>query len=102
MAVRLKFLRAGSTRKAAAIEPFSSAVRRALHEIMRRREIIWRHIERTECRHDVHVDLVGKPLEITDELPFDQQGDCVQGPADRSFRRLFQGASISRWKHDEP
>jgi hypothetical protein len=35
MAVGLEFLRAGLVRQAAAIEPFSRAVRRALHEMMR-------------------------------------------------------------------
>jgi hypothetical protein len=100
MVVRLKFLGPGSPRKAAAIEPFSSALLGALHEMMRRREIVWQHFERTERRHDANINLVGEPLEIVDEPPRDQQGDCVQGPSDRPFRRLIQGASISRWKHD--
>ena len=50
MAVRLKFGRPGSPRKAAAVEPFSRALLGALHEMTRRREIVWRHVERTERR----------------------------------------------------
>jgi len=46
MVVHLKFPRPGSPRKAAAIEPFSSALLGALHEMTRRREIVWRHVER--------------------------------------------------------
>jgi hypothetical protein len=102
MVVRLKFLRPGSPQKAAAIEPFSRAILGTLNEITRRREIVWRHVERTERRHDAHIDLVWEPLDIVDEPPLDQKGDCVQGPGDRSFRRLVQGASISSWKHDDP
>jgi hypothetical protein len=79
MVVRLKFLGPGSPRKAAAVEPFSSALLGALHEMMRRREIVWQHFERTERRHDANINLVGEPLEIVDEPPRDQQGDCVQG-----------------------
>jgi len=45
MVVRLKFLRPGSPRKAAAVEPFSSALLGALNEMTRRREIVWRHVE---------------------------------------------------------
>jgi hypothetical protein len=83
MVVRLKFLRPGSPQKAAAVEPFSRALLGALHEMTRHREIVWRHFERTERRHDANIDLVGEPLEIVDEPPRDQQGDCVQGPSDR-------------------
>ena len=100
MVVRLKF--PGSPRKAAAIEPFSSALLGALNEMTRRREIVWRHVERTERRHDANIDLVREPLEIVDESPRDQQGDCVQGPCDRPFRLVFQVAGISSWKHDDP
>ena len=69
MAVRVKLPRMPPARKAAVIEPFSRAVRRAFHEIMRCREIEWRYIERAEWRHDAHIDLVRAPIEITDELP---------------------------------
>jgi hypothetical protein len=61
MVVRLKFLGPGSPRKAAAVEPFSSALLGALHEMMRRREIVWQHFERTERRHDANINLVGEP-----------------------------------------
>ena len=61
MAVRVKLPRVPPARKAAVIEPFSRAVRRAFHEIMRCREIEWRYIERAEWRHDAHIDLVRTP-----------------------------------------
>jgi hypothetical protein len=94
MVVRLKFLGPGSPRKAAAIEPFSSALLGALNEITRCREIIWRHVKRTERRHDANLDLVGELLDIVDESPLDQQGDCMQDPGDRPF-----SAALSRYKH---
>lgn len=90
MVVRLKFLRLESPRKAAAIQPFSSAVHRALHEMTRCREIVWRHVERTERRHDANIDLVREPLEVVDESPRDQQGDCMQNPGDRPFGSSFK------------
>jgi hypothetical protein len=102
VAVRLKFGRPGSPRKAAVIEPFSRALLGPLDEMTRRREIVGRHFERTKRRHDEHIDFVREPLEIVNEPPRDQQGDCVQGPCDRPFRRLVQVASISGWKHDDP
>jgi len=102
MVVRLKFLGEGSPGKAAAIEPFLRALLGALNEMTRRREIVWRHVEGTERRHDANIDLVREPLEIVDESPRDQQGDCVQGPCDCPFGRLIQGASVSSWKHDDP
>jgi hypothetical protein len=64
MVVRLKFGRPGSPQKAASIEPFSSALLGALNEITRCREIIWRHVKRTERRHDANLDLVGEPRSI--------------------------------------
>lgn len=67
MVVRLKFGRPGSPREAAAIEPFSSALLGALHEMTRRREIVWRHFERTERRHDANIYLVRELLDIVDE-----------------------------------
>jgi hypothetical protein len=67
--VRLKFLREGSTRKAAAVEPFLSVMRRMLNELARRREIEWRYIKWTESRHNANIDLVREPLKITHELP---------------------------------
>ncbi len=102
MAVRLKFGRPGSPRKAAAIEPFSSALLGAFNEMTRRREIVWGHLEWTERRYDANFDLVREPLEIVNQPPRDQQGDCMQGPSHRPFWRLIQGASISSWKHDDP
>lgn len=50
MSVRLKFLRPGSPRMTAAIEPFPGALLGALHEMTRCREIVWRNVERTERR----------------------------------------------------
>ncbi len=94
VAVRVKLPRAPPARKAA-IEPFSRAVRRAFHEITRRREIIWRYIERTDCWHDARIDLVRAPIEITDELPGNQQCDCVQVPGERALETL------SRRKHSQ-
>ncbi len=102
MAVRLKFGRPGSLRKAAAIEPFPSALLGTLNEVTRGREIVWRHVERTERRHNANVDLVREPLDIMDESPLGRQRYCMQDPGDRPFWKLFQGASIASWKHDDP
>jgi hypothetical protein len=89
MVVRLKFGGPGSPLKATAIEPFSSALLGALNEIPRRREIVWRHVERTERRHYTHIDLVREPLDIVDKSPFDQQGDVsLRLVGCRSFTRL--------------
>ena len=82
MMVRCKFVRLKPALKAATVEPIARPLRRSLHEIVRRREIIRRHIKRANRWHKANVDVIPKLLKLADDLPGDQQGDPMQGPGD--------------------
>jgi hypothetical protein len=96
MPVRSKLMGLKPAGQPAAVEPSSRRLRRSLHEITRRRKIIWRHIERAERRDKANVDLLSEPLKIADDLPRNQQGDRVQGPGDR-----FGRGDMCRLQHGE-
>src|SRR5215475_13406537 len=73
MAMWRELLRRSPARQPAVLDPLVRRLSGPFNELLRLREIEWRHREGAQRRHNMHVEVIAELLDFMHELPIDHQ-----------------------------